>query len=92
MRQLTKMQMVTIFLLIACMVYEFYFISKWDETNIGAAIRVDLILFYPTLLGLTLSSLYQAWKRKNVRIGVLIALLFLATIGLNIYFMPHPAQ
>ena len=91
MKHLTKMQRVTICLLLAYAVYEFYFIAKWNETNIGAPIRVDLLLFYPTLLGLTLSSLYQAWKRKTVRVGALIALLFLATIGLNIYLMTQPA-
>ena len=89
MRQFTKVQMMTIFSLIAYGVYEFYFISKWNETNIGAPIRVDLVLFYPILLGFTLFSLYQAWKRKTINVGMLIILLFLATVGASIYLVTH---
>ena len=90
MRRFTKTQIITTISLIAYGIYEFYFIPKWNKTNIGAPIRVDLFLFYPILSVFTLLSLYQAWKRKTYNTGISIAILFLATVALSIYLVTRP--
>ena len=65
MHNLTKIQIVTIVLIIAYILWEIV-IRIWSKTQPssgGALIRVDLMIIYPVLLILIIISLYQFFKR-----------------------------
>lgn len=65
MKSLTKLQKITIIALILFVVWEIY-VKRW-EANLPAgdpAIRVDLVLFIPVLLGLVIGSIVQFMKKK----------------------------
>jgi len=65
MKNLTKFQIITLFLIIAYLIWEIT-VRIWSESQPesgGAIIRVDLIIIYPILLVLIIISAYQYLKK-----------------------------
>jgi hypothetical protein len=65
MKNITKTQTVTLFLIVAYSVWEFS-VWQWAKSteNGGAIIRVDLIIIYPILLVLIVVSTIQIIKKR----------------------------
>ena len=66
--KLTKIQWSTIIAIIAYLIYEFYFVAKWEKglPESDPVIRADLIFIYPVLLFLIIASIVQ-FIRKGKR-------------------------
>ena len=58
MQNLTKIQIATIVLFIAYIIWEIA-VRIWSKSQAGAIIRVDLMIIYPILVILIIISLYQ---------------------------------
>ena len=58
MQNLTKIQITTIVLIIAYIIWEIA-VRIWSKSQGGAIIRVDLMIIYPILVILIIISLYQ---------------------------------
>ena len=58
MQNLTKIQIATIVLIIAYIIWEIA-VRIWSKSQGGAIIRVDLMIIYPILVILIIISLYQ---------------------------------
>jgi hypothetical protein len=58
MQNLTKIQIATIVLIIAYIIWEIA-VRLWSKSQAGAIIRVDLMIIYPILVILIIISLYQ---------------------------------
>ncbi len=66
MNSLTKVQIATLFLVIAYIIWEIY-VRIWSNSQPeggGAVIRVDLLIIYPILLVLIIISIYQYFKNN----------------------------
>ena len=65
MKNITKIQIATLVLIVAYFIWEFS-VWQWAKTATeqGAIIRVDLIIIYPILLVLIVISIIQIIKKK----------------------------
>lgn len=64
MKKITKTQLITIIAFILYAIWEFY-VAKWAETQIGAIIRVDLLIIYPILILLIALTIRQLFGSKK---------------------------
>jgi hypothetical protein len=64
MQKITKVQIITIFLIFAYFMWELvvWFWARSEDIN-GAIIRVDLLIIYPILLIFIIISIYQFFKK-----------------------------
>ncbi len=64
---LTKFQWLTLVAIVAYLIYEFYFVSRWEATLPASdpVIRGDLIFIYPVLLLLIIISVVQFIRKKS---------------------------
>lgn len=65
--KLTLLQIITLVLLIAFIIYELWYLPKWMKTlpPNDPVIRTDLILFVPVLAVLLLLSAVQEYRKKK---------------------------
>ncbi len=65
MKKLTKIQIITSFLIVAYFIWELFvwFWVRGQPESGGAIIRVDLVIIYPILLVLLIISIYQYFKK-----------------------------
>jgi hypothetical protein len=65
--KLTKIQWTTLAAIAAYLVYEFYFVARWEATlpESDPVIRADLIFIYPILLILIIISAVQFIRNKS---------------------------
>ena len=66
--RLTIMQWITLGALLAYLVYEFYFVSRWEATLPPGdpVIRADLFLIYPVLAILLVISVIQLIRKRKI--------------------------
>ncbi len=61
---MTKVQWITIILIIAYIIWEFI-VQRWAaSTHEDNMIRVDLVIIYPVLIIMIIISVYQYFKTK----------------------------
>lgn len=65
--KLTKLQWFTLVAIAAYLIYEFYFVSRWEATlpESDPVIRGDLVFIYPVLLVLIILSVVQFVRKKS---------------------------
>ncbi|MDX1331506.1 MAG: hypothetical protein R3252_00635 [Robiginitalea sp.] len=65
--KLTKLQWLTLLAIAAYLIYEFYFVSRWEKTlpESDPVIRGDLVFIYPILLVLVIISVVQFVRKKS---------------------------
>ncbi len=65
--KLTKLQWFTLGAIAAYLIYEFYFVSRWEATlpESDPVIRGDLVFIYPVLLVLIILSVVQFVRKKS---------------------------
>ena len=65
--KLTTFQWLTLVALAAYLIYEFYFVSRWEATLPASdpVIRGDLVFIYPVLLLLIIISVVQYIRKKS---------------------------
>jgi hypothetical protein len=65
--RLTTVQWLTLAAIAAYLIYEFYFVSRWEATlpESDPVIRADLIFIYPILLILIVISVVQFIRKKS---------------------------
>lgn len=65
--RLTGVQWITVFLILAYLVYEFYFVARWaaELPDSDPVIRADLIIIWPLLLIMIIISVIQLIRRKR---------------------------
>ena len=64
MKKITTTQIITLLLLVAWGVWE-YKMNIWEKTQIGASIRIDLLIILPVMAVLIGKSIYQFKNKKN---------------------------
>lgn len=64
--KVTKIQIVTVLLLLAWIAWEIY-MKQWAKSQVGAIIRVDLLLIYPLIFIMTVLSILQLVKSRKER-------------------------
>jgi len=60
---MTKTQIATLVLLATYLIWEIV-VQLWSRTEEGPIIRVDLLIIYPVLIMLAISSVYQIMRKK----------------------------
>jgi len=60
---MTKTQIATLVLLATYLIWEIV-VQLWSRTEEGPIIRVDLLVIYPVLIMLAISSVYQIMRKK----------------------------
>ncbi|WLR58856.1 hypothetical protein [Guptibacillus hwajinpoensis] len=65
MRKITKVQTSTILLIMGWCIWEIY-VWQWAKTQVGAVIRVDLLLIIPIVLIMTIISVIQIFKNSKL--------------------------
>jgi hypothetical protein len=65
--RLTKIQWITVLLILAYLVYEFYFVAKWAAQlpESDPVIRADLVFIWPVLFVLIIISVVQLIRKKD---------------------------
>ncbi len=65
--KLTKLQWFTLVAIAAYLIYEFYFVSRWEATlpESDPVIRGDLVFIYPVLLVLIILAVVQFVRKKS---------------------------
>lgn len=63
--KLTKVQWVTIGLIVFYLLWEFVILASWKAETEGPLIRVDLLLIYPLIVIMVIISIWQYLKKSR---------------------------
>ena len=64
-RKLTKVQWVTLGLILFYLIWEFVILASWKAETEGPLLRVDLLLMYPLIVIMVIISIWQYLKKSR---------------------------